>query len=127
MINAMEGKRIGRLTLIILARPKSAILTVLFSPTRTFRAARSEWQRTEKIPISIVEMRINLDEYNFVLPNKPCHVLFVWQYKSTQTFLIVDPESLYFQRERNHSISWTNRFNIDFVNNQADCRSASTQ
>jgi len=29
-------------TLIILAKPKSAILTVLFSPTRTFRAARSK-------------------------------------------------------------------------------------
>jgi hypothetical protein len=28
-------------TLIILAKPKSAILTVLLSPTRTFRAARS--------------------------------------------------------------------------------------
>jgi hypothetical protein len=29
-------------TLMILAKPKSAILTVLFSPTRTFRAARSK-------------------------------------------------------------------------------------
>ena len=31
-----------RQTLMILARPKSAIFTVLFSPTRTFRAARSK-------------------------------------------------------------------------------------